>query len=145
MPVYSVSFAFGTDHLAIFSSSLSGCYFFHSRVYQAQCGIIFYIGNASKCLAYLVNKHLKSHWEFCKLWPSTCPIPLGDKHNIRYRFWSTWSAIRLQYCYQKKLTTCIYLSYNFTLRTELERNYLAADENYSHTNMSFFYTQVSFY
>ena len=35
MPVYSVSFAFGTDHLAIFSSSLSGCYFFHSRVYQA--------------------------------------------------------------------------------------------------------------
>ena len=36
MPVYSISFAFGTDHLAIFSSSLSGWYFFHSRVYQAQ-------------------------------------------------------------------------------------------------------------
>ena len=35
MPVYSVSFAFGTDHLAIFSSLLSSCYFFHSRVYQA--------------------------------------------------------------------------------------------------------------
>ena len=36
MLVYSVNFAFGTDHLAIFSSSLSGWYFFHSRVYQAQ-------------------------------------------------------------------------------------------------------------
>ena len=36
MPVYSVSFAFGTDHLTIVSSSLSGWYFFHSRVYQAQ-------------------------------------------------------------------------------------------------------------
>ena len=36
MPVYSVSFAFGTDHLAIFSSSLSGWHFFHNRVYQAQ-------------------------------------------------------------------------------------------------------------
>ena len=34
MPVHSVSFAFGTDHLAI--SSLSGWYFFHSRVCQAQ-------------------------------------------------------------------------------------------------------------
>ena len=33
---FSVSFAFGTDHLAIFSSSLSGWYFFYSRVYQAQ-------------------------------------------------------------------------------------------------------------
>ena len=32
MPVYSVSFAFAADHLAIFSSSLSGSYFFHSRV-----------------------------------------------------------------------------------------------------------------
>ena len=31
MPVYSVSFAFSTDHLATFSSSLSGSYFFHSR------------------------------------------------------------------------------------------------------------------
>ena len=36
MPVFSVSLAFGTDHLANFSSSLSGWYFFHSRVYQAQ-------------------------------------------------------------------------------------------------------------
>ena len=36
MPVYSVSFAFDTDHLASFSSSLSGWYFFHSRIYQAQ-------------------------------------------------------------------------------------------------------------
>ena len=35
MPVYSESFAFGTDRLAIFSFSLSGCYFFHSRVYHA--------------------------------------------------------------------------------------------------------------
>ena len=36
MPVSSFSFAFDTDHFAIFSSSLSGWYFFHSMVYQAQ-------------------------------------------------------------------------------------------------------------
>ena len=40
IPVYasffSISYAFGTDHLAIVSSSLSGWYFFHSRVYQTQ-------------------------------------------------------------------------------------------------------------
>ena len=35
MPVFSVSFSFGT-HLAIVFSPLSGWYFFHSRVYQAK-------------------------------------------------------------------------------------------------------------
>ena len=35
MPVYSGSFALGSDHLVIFFSSLTGWYFFHSRVYQA--------------------------------------------------------------------------------------------------------------
>ena len=65
MPVYSVSFAFGTDHLAIFSSSLSGCYFFHSRVYQAHIDLnaeLFLTSEMPlKYLAYLVNKHLKSN------------------------------------------------------------------------------------
>ena len=34
--LFGISYAFGIDHLAIFSSSLFGWYFFHSRVYQAQ-------------------------------------------------------------------------------------------------------------
>ena len=72
MPVYSVSFAFGTDHLASFSSSLSGWYFFHSRVYQSQIDLnaelrltsempLFKIVFFTRYLAYLIDKHLKSH------------------------------------------------------------------------------------
>ena len=73
MPVFSVSFAFGVDHLAFFfSSSLSGWYFFYSRVYQAQIDLNaelfltseippFKIVIFTRCLAYLVDKHLKSH------------------------------------------------------------------------------------
>ena len=73
MPVFfSVSFSFGTDHLAIFSSSLSGWYFFHSRVYQAKLDLnaelfltseipLFKIVFFTRYLAYLVDKNLKSH------------------------------------------------------------------------------------
>ena len=72
MPVYSVTIAFGTDHLASFSSSLSGWYFFHSRVYQSQIDLnaellltsempLFKIVFFTRYLAYLIDKHLKSH------------------------------------------------------------------------------------
>ena len=72
MPVYSVSFAFGTDHLKIVSSLLSGWYFFHSRVYQAQIDLnaelfltskmpLFKVVFFTRYLEYLVDKHLKSH------------------------------------------------------------------------------------
>ena len=78
MPVFSVSFAFGTHVLAIFSSSWSAWYFFHSLVYQAQNDLnaelfltsvipLFKIVFFTGYLAYLVDKHLKSHGEFCKL------------------------------------------------------------------------------
>ena len=72
MPVYLFSFAFGTEHLAIFFSSLSGWYFFHSKVYQAQINLnselfltsempLFKIVFFTRYLEYLVDKHLKSH------------------------------------------------------------------------------------
>ena len=46
---YSVSFAFGTDLFAIFSSSLSGWYFFHSRVYQSQIDLNAEVFLTSEC------------------------------------------------------------------------------------------------
>ena len=72
MPVYLVSFAFGTNHLVIFSSSLSGWVFFRSRVYQSQTDLnaeLFLTSETTRSkivfftryLAYLVDKHLKSH------------------------------------------------------------------------------------
>ena len=151
MPVYLVSFGFGTDHLTMFSSSLSGWFFFHSRVYQAQIDLnvelfltsempLFKTVFFTRYLAYLVDKHLKSHWEFCKLWLSTCPVPLGDKYNILYWFWNTWSAIRLQYCW---IFVFIYPIISHC-EHQLERKCLAADENYSYTNV-IFYKHVSLY
>ena len=88
MPVYLVSFAFGSDHLVIF-------FFFHSRGYQAQIDLnaefiltlempLFKIFFFTWYLACLVDKHLKSHWEFCKLWLSISPVSLGDKYDILY-------------------------------------------------------------
>ena len=72
MPVYSVSFAFGTDHLVVISSSLSGWYFFNSRVYQAQIDLnaelfltseipLFKIVFFTRYLEYIVDRYLKSH------------------------------------------------------------------------------------
>ena len=72
MQVYSVSFAFGAELFAILSSSLSGWYFFHSRVYQAQIDLnaelfitsempFFKIVFFTRYLEYLVDKLLKSH------------------------------------------------------------------------------------
>ena len=81
MPVYSISFAFGTDHLAIFSSSLSGWHFFHSRVYQAQIDLnaeLFLTSEMllfkivlffTRYLAYLVDKRLKSIESFATFYP----------------------------------------------------------------------------
>ena len=71
MPIYTVSFSYGTDHLAIFSSSLSGWHFFYSRVYQAQIDLnaelfltsempFFKIVFFTRYLAYFVDKRLKS-------------------------------------------------------------------------------------
>ena len=86
MPVYSVSFAFGTDHLAIFSSSLSGWHFFHSRVYQAQIDLnaelflisemlLFKIVFLKRYLAFIVDKRLKSIESFANFDCRHVPCP----------------------------------------------------------------------
>ena len=70
--LFGISYAFGKVYMAIFSFSLSGWYFFHTRVYQAQIDLnaelfltsempFFKVVFFTRYLAYLVNKHLKSH------------------------------------------------------------------------------------
>ena len=98
---------------------------------------LFKIVFFTRYLAYLVDKHLKSHWEFCKLWLSKSRAP---KYKILYWFLNTFA-----FNVVTKNSRFLFI-YPIISRCEqqLERKYLAADENYSHTNVNF-YTQVSLY
>ena len=96
---------------------------------------LFKIVFSTRYLAYLVDKNLKSHWEFCKLWLSKSRAPMtfcigSETHS---------PSVLLLKTHDLYLFILLFHS-----EQQLERKYLAADENYSHTNVSFFIRKYHF-
>ena len=89
----------------------------------------------TRLLAYFVDKHLKSHWEFSKFWLSKSRAP---KYNILYWFWNTFA---FNIVTKNSQFVFIYPIISHC-EQQIERKYLAADENYSHTNVMFLYASI---
>ena len=100
---------------------------------------LFKIVFFTRYLAYLVDKHLKSHSESCKLWLSTWQMI-----NITFCIGSEIHGRPFAFNIVTKISRFVFI-YPIISHCEqqLERKYVAADENYSHTNVNFLYASIT--